>query len=528
VTSDRPEPRSDGYRPDIDGLRAISILAVVLYHARVPGFGAGYLGVDVFFVISGFLITGQLLREAESTGAIRMAMFYARRVRRLLPTFAAMAVGTSALAFIYLLPMTEQKLFGNALVRSALFYYNIAVWRGGYAYDGEPAEQQVLMHTWSLGVEEQFYLVWPLICLVAFRIGRPAIAFAIVVLASLAGSWWLLPRDVDAVFFLLPFRAWELGLGACVAAIRWKPSSVTAGAGALVGAVLVALALASSQPPLGGLGMQLLIALGAALIVAFGAASNPASALLRAPPMVFLGRMSYSWYLWHWPLLVITRKVTFFAQPPIEAASLVVSFAVAAFTFRWIEGPMRRIPIQRPAAILAGGATTLVAVLFLGRAIESHGDTWMADPINASRVSRLAGRRLRPCETVFATLGCDLSGRSGGAGPSLLLWGDSFASALSPALLEYSKHSGSPVRLVFQSSCPPLLGFVPGRRGALSEPDTECEDALRSLQEHLPLEKSRISGVVLAARWPFYVPGDALGGHPKLATSGHLKTGHHG
>ena len=165
--------RSEEYRPDIDGLRAISILAVVLYHARVPGFGAGYLGVDIFFVISGFLITGQLLREAKSTGTIQMAMFYARRVRRLIPAFVAMAVGTTVLALIYLLPMTEQKLFGNALTQSALFYYNIAIWRGGYAYDGEPAEQQVLMHTWSLGVEEQFYLVWPVICLVALRLGRP-------------------------------------------------------------------------------------------------------------------------------------------------------------------------------------------------------------------------------------------------------------------------------------------------------------------------------------------------------------------
>ena len=148
--------RQVGYRPEIDGLRALSILAVVLYHAKVPGFGAGYLGVDVFFVISGFLISGQLLREAEATGTIRLTAFYARRVRRLIPAFFVMAVGTSVLALIYLLPMTEQRLFGNALSRSALFYYNIAVWRGGYAYDGEPADQQVLMHTWSLGIEEQF------------------------------------------------------------------------------------------------------------------------------------------------------------------------------------------------------------------------------------------------------------------------------------------------------------------------------------------------------------------------------------
>lgn len=239
------------YRPEIDGLRAVSILAVVLYHAGVPGFQAGYLGVDVFFVISGFLITGQLLREVEITGGIDLKRFYARRVRRIVPAFVTMAVGTSVLAILFLLPLNEQRLFGNALSRAAVFYYNVAVWRGGYDYGAVDAQEQPLMHTWSLSVEEQFYLVWPFMCLVATRIGRPLASFMAVVLVSLLGTWWVFPHDADAAFFLLPFRAWELGLGACAAARPWRTPPRAAAVGALSGASLALLILLSGaiRPP---------------------------------------------------------------------------------------------------------------------------------------------------------------------------------------------------------------------------------------------------------------------------------------
>lgn len=512
----RTELRLGDYRPDLDGLRAISIVAVVLFHARVPGFAAGYLGVDVFFVISGFLITGQLLREAQATGTIRMGMFYARRVRRLIPAFLTMAVGASGLALVYLLPMTEQRLFGNALSRSALFYYNIAVWRGGYAYNGEPAEQQVLMHTWSLGVEEQFYLVWPLISLVAFRIGRPLAAYSIVVLASLIGNWWFLPRDRDAVFFLLPFRAWELALGACVAA-RWQsmpPRDV--GSGAIAGVALILLALLAGQPHETTFWARSCVAIGAALVIAFGAAPNVASSLLRTRPMVYLGRMSYSWYLWHWPLLAIARLAEFPAAPGIPVGPLLSGFVLAALTYVWVEGPTRRIPIVRPFTTLAWGGGAIAITALAGAAIELRSRWSMLEPRSVARLASLASTPVRLCETQVALLGCDLSAKSGVAAPSLLLWGDSFARSLSPALSKYSRDVGSPVRLLAQAGCPPLLGAIPAGARDPSKPDGACRDFLEAVQKQLHSDPARIAGVILAGAWLRHVPGDASAKPPKM------------
>ena len=502
--------RSEQYRPEIDGLRAVSILAVVLYHARVPGFGAGYFGVDIFFVISGFLITGQLLREAKSTGTIHLAMFYARRVRRLIPAFVAMAIGTTALALVYLHPMTEQRLFGNALTRSAFFYYNIAVWRGGYAYDAEPADQQVLMHTWSLGVEEQFYLVWPLLCLAVLRSGRPLAGFSIVALASLTASWWFLPRDADAVFFLLPFRAWELALGACVAAGRWKAASPIAGGGALVGACLVVLTLASGTPRQGGLLPQLLVALGVMLIAAFGAMPNLASSLLRTAPMVLLGRMSYAWYLWHWPILVIGRLTAIDEQPQVQFMALAAGLVLAALSYVWVEAPSRQLPIPRPLRTLAWGAVAVTFAALVGASLELRGRRLMLQPENALHLERLARAPVRPCETEIASLGCDLSAIPSVIGPSLLLWGDSFAQALSPALSDYSRDSGLSIRLLVRYSCPPLLGAVPAGSADPSTPDPVCEASLEATKRQIQRDPARITGVILAGAWLGPVAGDAL------------------
>ena len=490
------------YRPDIDGLRAVSILAVVLYHAHVPGFEAGYLGVDVFFVISGFLITGQLLREAELTGTLNLANFYARRVRRLAPAFVAMAGGTTLLAFLCLSPLVEQGDFGGALSRSAVFYYNIAVWRGAYDYGAPDAQQQVLMHTWSLGVEEQFYLVWPWICLAAVRIGRPLLAFSALVLLSFAGAGWTLPGDPGAVFFLLPFRVWELGLGACVAVRPWEISTRGASALTLGGGGLVGYALLSGQPLASSLGPPAVAVAGSALISAFGPVSNPVSAILRSPPLVHLGRVSYAWYLWHWPLLVMARLIAVVEDWRAEALAIAVSFVAAELTYFGLERTSRRIHIQKPVQFLTFGVGAMVALVLLGQVLEARSRRLRAQPENAALLSRFK-RPARACERNALTLGCDL-GATSTQGPSLLLWGDSYAQAISPALAEYSMSTGRAVRLLFESSCPPLLGVVPGMPGRTSTMNSECQQSLRLVREELPRHRSLIRGVVLAASWSGY------------------------
>ena len=507
TTSAAIRPGGPGYRPEIDGLRAVAILAVVLYHARCPGFEDGYLGVDVFFVISGYLITGQLLREARSTGTIHMAMFYARRVRRLIPAFTTMAIGTSLLALLYLLPIGEQRLFGNALSRSAFFYYNIAVWRGGYAYDGEPAEQQALMHTWSLGVEEQFYLVWPWMCLIGIWIRRPLAAFSTVVVVSLVGSWWVLPRDVDAVFYLLPFRAWELGLGAVVASHRWSVSSRNSTTAASGGLVLVLLILLSGRFRESGSWAQVLVSLGTAAVVAFDGEQNRVLAFLQSSPMVYLGRISYAWYLWHWPLLVIERLSAVSEEPRLPLTALFAGLALAVVTHHWIEKPMRLAHIGSAVRVLAYGAIALGSVAILGGAMELRSISLQARPENAAFLDRVRPAAREPCETMVDSLGCDLSPGQTSGGPRLLLWGDSLARALSPALAEYSRESHSRVRMIVQPACPPLLGASPADRSAPLKPDARCREALAAVQERLRRDPAGIVGVILAARWPAHVPG---------------------
>jgi len=492
------------YRPEIDGLRAVSILAVVLYHVQAPGFGAGYLGVDIFFVISGFLITGQLLREAETTGKIRMGMFYARRIRRLAPAFLAMAAGTSVLALIYLLPTSELRLFGNALSRAALFYYNIAVWRGGHAYDAPEAREQVLMHTWSLGVEEQFYLVWPLVCLLAVRLGHPMVAFGVVSLASFIGALLVTPLDPNAVFFLLPFRVWELGLGGCVAAFRPSlPSRLGAGLAGL-GGVIATITLLSGpiHPPV--LLAQVLVVVGTAMFVAFGDTPNRASSILSATPMVFLGRMSYAWYLWHWPMLVIARMVSIPDEPGLELGPLAAGFVLALFTYLWIERPVRRIQFHRPAPVLVAGAAAITLTVVAGVAIESRAAHVSAQPANVALLARLGRTQSLACETDVSSLGCPLWEAAPDDRPAIILWGDSFAAALAPALSEYAEQSGVPARLLVKGGCPPLLGgSVPESDRRLGAKE-ECVALLRDVQAQLQRGPGRVAGIVLTARWPRY------------------------
>jgi len=500
------------YRPEIDGLRAVSILAVVLYHAQAPGFGAGYLGVDIFFVISGFLITGQLLREAETTGRIGMGMFYARRVRRLAPAFLAMAAGTSILALVYLLPMTELRLFGNALSRAALFYYNIAVWRGGYAYDAPDAHEQVLMHTWSLGVEEQFYLVWPMVCLVAVRLGRPMAVLGVVSIASLVGAFLAAPVDANAVFFLLPFRVWELGLGGCVAAVRWSVSPRLSGplAGLGVGLALITLLSGAILPA--ALPAQMMVVVGTAMFVAFGDTPNRASSFLSATPMVFLGRMSYAWYLWHWPMLVIARMASLPDEPGLQLGPLTAGFVLALITYLWIEKPVRRMQFHRPAPVLVAGAVAITLTVVAGVAIETRATRIMAQPANAALLAKLGRTKPLACETDVSSLGCELSKAAPEGRPALVLWGDSFARTLSPALAEYGEQARVPARLLSKGACAPLLGGSVSGPGLGPGAREDCFAFLRAMKAQLQREPGKVAGIVLAARWPGYVGVAADGG----------------
>ena len=376
-----------GFRPDIEGLRAVAVLGVVLFHAEVPGVGGGYVGVDVFFVISGFLITGLLWREVSTTGTVRLRGFYGARARRLLPASAAVGVVT-AIGAAVLLPLLQVPTVIGDGIASALYVGNYRFLLQGVDYLTPEMPPSPFQHYWSLGVEEQFYLVWPaLIIGTAWLIRRArrrsrvdatsserpylvvlAVVAAVSFAMSLAATYWL---DFVA-FFSLPTRAWQLAVGGLVAltAGQWRrlPATVAALAGwAGLALILLACTLLGTTTPYPGTA-ALLPVLGTALVIGAGCAapSQGCGRLLAVSPMRAVGQLSYSWYLWHWPVLLFAPLVLGHPLGLVgRLAAAVVSGGLAVLTLRLLENPLRfAAPLRRsPLSSLAlGGAATAVAV----------------------------------------------------------------------------------------------------------------------------------------------------------------------
>jgi peptidoglycan/LPS O-acetylase OafA/YrhL len=376
-----------GFRPDIEGLRAAAVLAVVLFHADVPGVGGGYVGVDVFFVISGFLITGLLWREASGTGTVRLSRFYGARARRLLPASAAVGVVTM-IASVALLPLLQVKSVLVDGITSALYVGNYWFIMRGVDYFASTRPPSPFQHYWSLGVEEQFYLVWPALIIgtawLIRRVRRRSKAEApaaprpyVVALASVAAVSFVLSFGATyvapaAAFFSLPTRAWQLAVGGLVAltVVRWR--RLPPRAAAITGWVGLALILwacvgLSSTTPYPGIAAVLPTA-GAALVIGAGCAM-PAQGCgwaLSLSPMRAIGRISYSWYLWHWPVLLLAPALL--GHPlglAARVAAALISGGLAVLTLRFVENPLRFAPAVRrsPGRSLAlGGAATAIAV----------------------------------------------------------------------------------------------------------------------------------------------------------------------
>lgn len=354
------------YRPDIDGLRALAVLPVLFYHAGIPGFSGGFVGVDIFFVISGYLICG-MIDEDIAKGSFSLAQFYKRRILRILPALFTMFAVTSVLAYAYLLPV-ELEDYSRSLA-SAVFSVSNVYFAGTAGYFDAPAETKPLLHTWSLGVEEQFYLVVPLLMLFAYRFlpkrAKPLFATAAVV--SFAAAFVVSYRNETFVFYLTPFRAWELALGALLS-IRFFPTPQDewarnlcglAGLLMLLGVVL----LGSPAAPL--LLMTSLSCLGAVLVIASSEAGiSLAGRLLSWRPIVFIGLISYSLYLWHWPIIVFERTDGLFSLGPAGLTRLVlvaISIGIAYLSWKYVETPFRATANARSRAVVFGTASTAMA-----------------------------------------------------------------------------------------------------------------------------------------------------------------------
>jgi peptidoglycan/LPS O-acetylase OafA/YrhL len=387
-----PPAEQNTFRADIEGLRAVAVVAVVLFHASVPGLGGGYVGVDVFFVISGFLITGLLWREVSTSGSVRLRSFYGARARRLLPASAAVGIVTMIGATFLLPPLQAPTVLSDG-IWSALYISNYRFMFEGVNYfsAANHLTPSPFLHYWSLGVEEQFYLVWaPLILAVAWlmRLARRArkspkfavpqtqrpyvVALALVAILSFGFSFVLTNVMPAAAFYSLPTRAWQLAAGGLVAltAGHWRRlAAVPAGILGWAGLALILLACTWFSPttPFPGTA-ALLPTLGAALVIGAGCAipERGCGHLLRLRPMRAIGRISYSWYLWHWPVLVLTPLIVGHPLGLLERmAAALLSAGLAWLTLKFIENPLRFNPKIRNSpghSLGLGAAATAIAV----------------------------------------------------------------------------------------------------------------------------------------------------------------------
>lgn len=404
-----------GHRPEIDGLRALAIAPVVIHHAAPALLPGGFAGVDVFFVISGYLITGIVLRELAE-GRFTLRAFWERRARRIIPALAAMLAATSLAAWAILTPEDFAE-YAKALIGASLFASNIHfAQRTGY-FDGVEGSLP-LLHTWTLGVEEQFYLLFPLMLLAAWRWKRAAVLplIAATGLASFALALWLAPRQPLLAFYLLPTRMWELMLGAACAALpfRPRPDGRLAAAGvALIVAGFAVIGPASLAPGL----LFLLPTTGTALVLLFASPSVGAGELLAWRPLTLLGLISFGLYLWHQPVLALAHYVHFGPLPAgAVIAAVAVSTGLAALSWRWIEEPVRRRHWLARPALLAG---VCAAALALPLAAGVAGRARVLLPQSGEEAQRLAGLRPRGA---LATLAVPESGPVG-----FVLYGDSHA-----------------------------------------------------------------------------------------------------
>lgn len=465
------------YRRDIDGLRAVAVLPVVLFHAGL-GLTGGFVGVDIFFVISRFLITSILVAELEG-GRFSILGFYERRARRILPALFAMLAVVSLAAVGLFIPEDLDN-FGKSLAAAAVFLSNVWFF-SELGYFTEAADLKPLLHTWSLGIEEQYYLIFPVLLWVLFRTLRTAWVYRVLVVltcGSFALSLWATSGSPDAAFYLPQYRMWELFLGSLLAiAAAWgwlKPlagrprlSTLLAVAGFL--AIPVAVLSYGPETDFPGLAAAL-PCLGALLMLATGAVhTTPVSTLLSTAPFVFIGRISYSVYLWHWPVLSLRLYVT--GRPPdlLDALACVgVSIALGYASWRFIEAPFRDRGRFSRTQILAGAFTGLSVAVVIGAVLaKTDGLPGRMDDDLYALVRVADDPSGQDCHFVTpdrARRGdvCVLGDSS--AEPSFILVGDSHAGALSPAVFAAAEAIGVAGYQYTNSDFRPLLGV--SKRGS--------------------------------------------------------------
>ncbi len=505
------------YRPDIDGLRALAVLAVVFFHA---GFGCpgGYVGVDVFFVISGFLITSLIWKDLES-GRFTFVNFWERRARRIVPALVVVTLATLLAGWFLLLPVDFKDL-GRASAAQAVFAANIHYWLDSGYFAGS-ADEKPLLHTWSLAVEEQFYLVVPFLLWGVYRFGagRSRRSVGLILATGCAASFALsvygVARHREATFYFLPTRAWELLIGALVAFLPTAPSSLDRRAVREVFAwtglalVLVPVFVYTSRTAFPGLA-ALPPCLGASWLIWANrrpeqTAPTAVGALLARRPLVAVGLISYSLYLWHWPLIAFGHYLALTPlSPGVRALILGGGFLLAVLSWRYVETPFRErtLGATRPAMFAFAGAG-LAAVLVGGLiCLAAQGFPRRLSPQAQAFANAKTGQDFINLTTddIRADKLVRLGSTDPGLHPTVLVWGDSHAWAALPAVDAWLKERGLSGRAALHSVTAPVLGWYRVREFGLSRDAVPYNDAVFAY-----VQSRRIPVALLIASWTGYL-----------------------
>ena len=492
------------YRPDIQGLRGVSVLAVMIFHlaAGLPG---GFVGVDVFFVISGFLMTGIISEEFLKRGTFSFAEFYSRRIRRIFPALLVMIVLTTGLGYFLLFP-GDYKEFAQSGLYASLSLSNV-FFLFSTGYFDIPAESKGLLHTWSLGVEEQFYLIWPPIMIGLMSVAKRRRASMASLLLCVVGVGFLVSvygvlANPKAAFYLLHARVWELAAGGLLIFVprpqtQWLPA-------AGLGLILWSIFFLSPEWLFPGWN-ALPAVVGAALIVNPGSASSLVARVLSLQPLPFVGKISYSLYLWHWPLIVFWRQYRSGAAPTIVDAAILTgaSVLVAFASWKWVEQPFRK-PRPVKATLLLGLAAAAAVVALTFAVAENNGFPARVDR-KLEALSSLATMWDWSCPHTpgFPNIDCSVGAEWGTAAGRGVIWGDSHAEHLLPLLDLAGRKTGRAIALF--GDCPPIFynGGLQRYIPASPEYDASCSDRARFIDT---LKSSlEIEFIILAARWSAYL-----------------------
>ncbi|MFL0800343.1 MAG: acyltransferase [Agarilytica sp.] len=512
------------YRADIDGIRAIAVTTVILFHYGVTGFSGGFVGVDIFFVLSGYLISSIIFDKLEK-GRFEFGNFYFRRIRRLFPVYVVVMAVTFALAYAFMLPR-EFREFGQSLVASTVYISNILFFLEAGYFD-TASHLKPLLHTWSLSVEEQFYVVFPFVAWLCARLSRKNlfIFFAILTLASFVAAVSYIKTDTSAVFYLYPFRAWEMFLGTLLAT-KFIPQLVSRlwnNIIAITGLVLVILPtfLYTDKTLFPG-AAAFMPCFGTALLIYSGNSHQGwVQQILSSSIPVYIGKLSYSLYLWHWPLYVIYAYISPEGLSTLDVIMVAAATVTASYlSYRYIETPFRYGQFSWSNRMLpVFSATAVFSFVAMAAGFYLHKTNGMPQRLNAETAAfahaggdlfgDLSGCVLEDNNILpgigFCPIGDPLNSES-----YTLIWGDSHGGAYKRGYESAINNNSQHALLAWTGGCPAVFGLEKDESVSSKLIDDQCPIRNNAILKLLKEDK-RINSVVIVGRWSYYILGEGVG-----------------